>query len=242
MDLDRARVPDGARVYAIGDIHGRVDLLAELHKLIRRDARERPAARATVVYLGDFIDRGPDSAGVIDFLLDRSLEGFGAVHLRGNHEATLLDFLENVSIGPNWLFNGGDATLNSYGIAISRWEPDPVALRRTQEEFRAALPPRHAGFYRGLGLQHREGDYLFVHAGIRPGVGLAEQTPYDLMWIRQPFLESEADHGVVVVHGHTITRKPELRTNRIGIDTGAYYSGRLTCLVLEGATRRFLHT
>lgn len=242
MDLDRARVPDGTRVYAIGDIHGRVDLLAELHKQIRRDLKDRPAARATVVYLGDYIDRGPDSAGVVDFLLDRPLEGCVAIHLKGNHEATLVQFLDDLGIGPNWLFNGGDATLNSYGVAISRWEADPVALRRAQDEFRAALPARHAGFYRGLALQHQAGDYLFVHAGIRPGVALDDQDSYDLMWIRQPFLEARDDHGVVVVHGHTITRRPELRPNRIGIDTGAYYSGRLTCLVLDGATRRFLTT
>ncbi len=240
------RVPKGSRIYAIGDIHGRADLLDRLHDLIAADARAHPAARKLVVYLGDYLDRGYQSLEVADCLLARALEGFEAVHLRGNHEKVMLDFLDDSAIGFNWLMIGGDATLYSYGVAkaprargIGDFAGDMDAV---QKAFHDALPQSHLDFYQGLETTHVEGDYLFVHAGVRPGVALARQETRDLLWIRDEFLSSTADHGKIVVHGHSIVEAPEIRANRIAIDTGAFTSGRLTCLVLDGDTRAFLGT
>ena len=195
----------------------------------------------TIVYLGDLIDRGMQSRDVIDLLLDDPLPGFEAIHLKGNHEQTLLDFIEYPDQAAGWLAWGGRETLVSYGVPLppGLQRIDPEAVR---EDLVARLPERHLEFYRGMDVYHESGDYLFVHAGIRPGVPLQEQSDSDLMWIRQEFLESEEDHGCVVVHGHSITEQVDMRSNRIGIDTGAYHSGVLTCLVLEERERRLLQT
>lgn len=236
------RVAEGRRVYAVGDVHGRIDLLRRLGRLIAEDARAAAPADKIVVYLGDYVDRGPGSFAVVDLLLNEPLAGFQAVHLKGNHEDLMLGFLEDARVGPTWFMNGGIATMESYGVDVF----DPVGGADSPEEarrrLRELLPRAHLDFLRRLALSHREGDYLFVHAGVRPGVPLAEQRPSDLLWIRGEFLDSAADFGRVVVHGHTISAEPEVRANRIGIDTGAYYSNRLTCLVLEGSDRRFLRT
>jgi serine/threonine protein phosphatase 1 len=237
-----ARAPDGLRLYVIGDIHGRVDLLRQMHETIREDAALANKPRQRVVYLGDYIDRGLESRQVVDLLLDEPLAGFEAVYLMGNHEEVLLQFLEDPAVGANWFFFGGDATLYSYRVAGASPTIDAAGLGQVQAAFQNGLPDRHRAFYQSLELQHRAGDYWFVHAGVRPGVPEAQQVPADLLWIRDEFLKSSADHGAVVVHGHTITPEPEVRRNRIGIDTGAYASGKLTCLVLDGAERRFLYT
>ena len=228
-----------ARLYAVGDIHGRVDLLRALNRLIQEDASARRAPRNVVVYLGDYIDRGDSSREVIDCLLDEPLPGFEHVHIRGNHEDSLVQFLSDLMVGPAWLSYGGIATLRSYGITAPTSDRDLV---RVQGELRAALPPRHLDFMRRLTLSHVEGDYYFTHAGVRPGVALADQAPDDLLWIRDEFLTSNADFGKIVVHGHSITDAPDMRRNRIGIDTGAYASGTLTCLVLQGEEASFLQT
>jgi serine/threonine protein phosphatase 1 len=233
------RVDEGTRVYAIGDIHGRVDLLRQLHGQILADAAAEGGRRNVLVYLGDYVDRGAHSCAVLDCLLDEALPGFEAVHLLGNHEDTLLEFLGNVQVGPAWLAFGGGATLKSYGIAPPSSERD---LIRAQSELRQRLPARHLEFMRRLKLSHVEGDYYFTHAGVRPGVPLDRQLPQDLLWIRDLFLDSRAAFGKVVVHGHTVVDAPEVRQNRIGIDTGAYASGTLTCLVLADAVRTFLQT
>jgi serine/threonine protein phosphatase 1 len=235
----RPRVPEGERVYAVGDLHGRIDLLVAMQRLIQADAAARPPARLSVVYLGDYVDRGLDSPAVIDRLIDHPLPGFASIHLLGNHEDTMLRFHDGeLAMAASWLHYGGQETLRSYGIAISRG----VSLEGLRERLAHALPARHLAFLRGLALQHRAGDYLFVHAGIRPGLALDKQRRDDLLWIREPFLASLADHGVTVVHGHTITAEPERHGQRIGIDTGAYATGRLTALVLEGEEQRFLQT
>jgi len=238
-----AAVPAGTRVYAIGDIHGRLDLLRDLHARIRDDAREYPAPRRVLIYVGDYIDRGYESRQTVDYLLGRPLPEFETVHLMGNHERTLLDFLDDASLGPGWLRYGGRETLFSYGI---EWDRDLVSgeecLLRIQKELREKLPAAHRQFFSGLKLTHVEGDYLFVHAGVRPGIPVERQTQDDLLWIRDEFLDSDADHGKVVVHGHSITDTPELLPNRIGIDTGAFATGRLTCLVLEGNRQSFIST
>jgi serine/threonine protein phosphatase 1 len=237
-----AEAPPGSRVYAIGDIHGRRDLLEEVHRAIAADLHGAPPTLNKVaVYIGDYVDRGDDSRGVIDRLLSAPLVGFRSVHILGNHEDMLLRFLEDSTVAPLWLQNGGDATLESYGIDWRAYVQghDFEPLRTA---FRAAIPTAHLRFLRSLSLSHIEGDYLFVHAGIRPGRDVTQQDPEDLVWIRDEFLGSDADHGKVVVHGHSISSEPEMLDNRIGIDTGAFATGRLTCLVLEGATRRFLQT
>lgn len=237
-----ARVDDDARVYAIGDIHGRADLLGDLHERIRADAAGHDAARRMIVYLGDYVDRGLDSRGVIGAVLDEPMPGFAKVCLRGNHEELMLAFLDDVAGAPNWFYNGGLATLASYGVAP---RTETAALRlahEVQQDLRRALPARHLAFLRDLALYHREGDYVFVHAGIRPGVALEDQDPFDLIWIRDQFLVSHEDHGFVVVHGHSINAEAVDAGNRIGIDTGAYYTGVLTCLVLQGERRGLLQT
>jgi serine/threonine protein phosphatase 1 len=233
-------VPDGVRLYAVGDIHGRADLLDDLHGQIAGDAERAPGRRRVVVYLGDYVDRGPDSQGVVEGLIERPLPGFECVQLKGNHEAFLLAFIDDAEAGDAWMMNGGESTLASYGVDTVGYGDD--ALERARLAFIRALPSSHLDFFRGLALTFDAGDYLFVHAGIRPGVGLRRQKDVDLMWIRDDFLESDADFGHVVVHGHSIRPEPDIRPNRIGIDTGAHSSGRLTCLVLEAGTRRFLHT
>lgn len=235
--------PPGSRIYAIGDVHGRLDLLARLHDLIAADAAAAGARRKVVVYLGDYVDRGPDSRGVIDLLMRRPLAGFEHVYLLGNHEDYLLQFLENPAVGPHWCSYGGSETLASYGVR----PPSPFLVRAAEYETASQalaqrIPPAHVEFMRGLRLTHQEGDYFFVHAGVRPGVALAAQQAEDLLWIRNEFLDSEDDFGACVVHGHTIVEQPEERPNRIGIDTGAFATGRLTAVALEGLSRKFIQT
>ncbi|MDH3232045.1 MAG: serine/threonine protein phosphatase [Alphaproteobacteria bacterium] len=239
------RVPEGTRVYAVGDVHGRADLLAKLRKKIAKDAKRAPKKagieRKVVVYLGDYVDRGPDSFGVVEMLLNEPLDGFEEIYLKGNHEDYLTKFLVGDGDGLGWLFNGAENTLASYGVEPGNWmDFDPEKLRALRAELFEAIPQRHRDFYSGLALHHAEGDYLFVHAGVRPGVPLAAQDDEDLMWIREDFLDSAADHNARVVHGHTISWTPEIRPNRIGIDTGAFVSGVLTALVVEGAETRVI--
>jgi serine/threonine protein phosphatase 1 len=234
--------PPGSRIYAIGDIHGRVDLLRQLHRLIHEDAYRRQAPRNVVVYLGDYVDRGDESRAVIDLLLDEPLPAFESVYLKGNHEESVLRFLEDTAVGPPWLFYGGGQTLASYGVRPPAQPLSTSELVRAQRELADRLPARHRRFMVDLILSHEEGDYLFVHAGVRPGVPLDQQMAQDLMWIRDEFLHSDANFGKIVVHGHTIVARPDVQRNRIGIDTGAFASGHLTCLILEGSQLGFLQT
>ncbi len=233
-------VPAGSVVYAIGDIHGETAKLDRLHALIRADAGQRTAERRVAVYLGDYVDRGPDSAGVVDRLIADTLPGFERVFLMGNHEDFLLQFLDVAGAMAGWFYNGGIRTLESYDVDLAgpdAWTTDP---RQVQRAFRSLLPAAHLEFFQALDLYHVEGDYLFVHAGVRPRRPLVDQTRADLLWIRDEFLYSDADHGHVVVHGHTPCDAVEIRRNRIGIDTGAVYGGKLTALALDGERRVFL--
>ena len=237
-----ARAPDSTRIYVVGDIHGRSDLLTRIHEAIRIDVRDRPTSlKRTVVYLGDYVDRGPGSFNVLETLIRTPLEGMKSVYLKGNHEDMMLRFIRGDN-APHWLHNGGDATLASYGITASWMTPDASNMEALRRRLQDAMPAAHGAFLESLRLFYVAGDYLFVHAGIRPGVPLDAQRPADLLWIRDPFLMSKNEFGKCVVHGHTICPVPEVRLNRIGIDTGAFYSGRLTCLVLEGDRVGFLHT
>jgi len=238
MSIPPPSVPDGTCVYAIGDIHGHHDLLLDLQRRVVRDAEQREARRRVIVYLGDYIDRGPDSRAVIETLAKAPLPGFECVNLRGNHETLMLDYLEDIEVAPMWFVNGGDRTLESYGVAVGLGEFGTGL----QAAFRAALPVDHKDFLDRLLLSHVEGDYAFVHAGIRPGIALADQDENDLIWIRGEFLDARARHDHVIVHGHSISTGPDVRENRIGIDTGAFMTGTLTAVVLDGSTRDFLQT
>jgi serine/threonine protein phosphatase 1 len=241
--LPDARTPPGLRLYAIGDVHGRADRLAETHLRIARDLARRPVADWRVIHLGDYIDRGPDSARALGLLLDYQRGGH-ADFLIGNHDRFLLDFLLDPE-GADfdlWIVNGGIHTLNSFGIdgMAMAYSDDEHACLRLHDKLIAAMRPGLPEFLGGLSQMLRFGDYVFVHAGVRPGVALEDQSAHDLVWIREPFLISGADHGAVIVHGHTPVDAVEVRPNRIGIDTGAVFTGNLTCLVLEGTERALL--
>jgi serine/threonine protein phosphatase 1 len=227
-----ASLPPGRRVYAIGDIHGCDAQLAALHAHVEEDLAHRPVAAAVLVHIGDYVDRGADTAGVLRRLVaGPRFGGMTVVNLLGNHDETMLHALSgDRAAATDWLFAGGKAALESYGV-------DPDSPR---ESWPAAIPGEHLSFLRGLTLRHQEGGYLFVHAGVRPGVPLDQQTREDMLRIRQPFLYTERDLGAVVVHGHTPVKAPVVRHNRIAIDTGAVFGGRLTCLVLEAETIGFL--
>lgn len=237
-------LPDDERVYAVGDVHGRDDLLGELHAAIRNDIACSPrVGRVVVVHLGDYVDRGPDSRAVVERLCLPPPAGVDeVVNLRGNHEALLGDFLNGADVGRAWLQIGGDTTLASYGVGMTPAVAPERRFDAMRDALNAAMPRAHREWLANLALFHRRGGYLFVHAGVRPGRRWERQRPEDLMWIRDRFLASRADHGAIVVHGHHCTATPDERANRIGIDTGAYFSGVLTCLVLEGDRRRFLDT
>jgi serine/threonine protein phosphatase 1 len=237
--LAKARVPDGLRVYAIGDVHGRFDLLVGMLKRIKADSETRTAADTHVVLLGDLIDRGPQSAQVLEFLRVYR-NNFATFHfIAGNHEEAMLATLGGFDLSRqnSWLDFGGRDTLVSYGVDLALLndeDTDVAALMRDN------IPRTHIDFLESFEESILFGDYLFVHAGIRPGVAIERQRGTDLRWIRHDFLDDESDHGVIVVHGHTITRTPDIRKNRIGIDTGAYMSGMLTALGLEGRERWFM--
>ena len=239
---DSTAVPPGIRVYAIGDIHGRADLLAFLLRRVQTDAENAPERRI-FVFLGDVIDRGLQSSDVIDLLTRPLPSGFESVFLKGNHEDMMMRFLKgDTAAGLDWVRNGGAETLESYGVAAPEWSADAATYDATATALAVALPADHRAYFQNLRMTYRQGDYLFVHAGLRPGVALEDQSDHDLMWIRPPQMERKADAGPVVVHGHSIVDKPDVQSRRIGIDTGAYASNVLTCLVLEGTNRRFLST
>lgn len=233
--------PSGTRLYAVGDVHGRLDLLDDLLGRVRADLRARPVETGALVFLGDLIDRGPDSAGVLGRLC--ALDDFPAktLFLLGNHEEMLLRALSGEpGVIYNWLDFGGDACVESYGLPAAGLKAMDEA--RAAEALKEAIPATHRSFLDSFGDTFAFGDYLLVHAGIRPGVAIADQVPHDLRWIRRPFLTDAHDHGVMVIHGHTISDGVDLRPNRVGIDTGAYQTGVLTAAVVEGGELRFIQT
>ncbi|MGB0694529.1 MAG: metallophosphoesterase family protein [Rhodospirillaceae bacterium] len=255
-------LPPGQVAYAIGDIHGRLDLLKDLEGKILDDIRVRrksnPDLAPQVIYLGDYVDRGPDSRGVVDHLIDNPLEGVETIHLMGNHEEAFLAFFDAPEEARGWLGQGGAETLLSYGIAPFS-QDDPAArpspglglasgsglgwLSRARDQAVDKVPDRQRAFLAGLKLMHQAGDYIFAHAGIRPGVAPERQKAEDLLWIREPFLSHGWDfQGRCVVHGHTIVPEPEIRAGRIGVDTGGYRTGCLTAVVLQDKDVAFLKT
>ena len=232
--LSDARVPAGLRLYAIGDIHGCLDKLDGVHDWIARDLAARPAADWRVVHMGDYVDRGPDSRGVVQRLIGLRAQDRRHVCLQGNHDQMFVEAMRGETRRMAiWFEQGGVETLASYGL--TREDLEHMIL--DGRGLGAAIPADHLEFLAGLGHYAHYGDFFFAHAGIDPNYPLDEQDPHDLMWIRRPFLDDTRDHGAVVVHGHTPVRRIEVRANRIGIDTGAVFGGALSCLVLEEGDR-----
>lgn len=233
------RVPQGRRVYAIGDVHGCRDLLDGLISRIEADDESRPAAETTLIFLGDLIDRGADSKGVVERVLEIKAARPNTIILKGNHEEILL-LAHAGDRRAQSLFHrvGGRETLLSYGVCPATY--GACDIDGLGELIRRYVPLDHIEFLAGLTTSYRAGDYLFVHAGIRPGIPLDEQKESDLRWIRSEFLDHKDSHGPIVVHGHSVSSEVEERSNRIGIDTGGYASGRLTAIGLEGTERWYL--
>jgi serine/threonine protein phosphatase 1 len=236
----KAHTSDGRTIYAVGDIHGRFDLLERMLDRIAEDWSDTPAeARSSIVFLGDYIDRGPDSYRVIDRL--SFVKADPAVRfLMGNHEATMLRFLEDPLVGPRWCEFGGVETLLSYGVRLIPADDDEAGWQRCRDRLMERLPSRHLSFLQSLQLTFEAGDYLFVHAGVRPGRPLDAQSRDDLLWIRDDFLLSTRRLSKIVVHGHTPAPEPVWDQRRIGLDTGAYETGILTAARISGASVRFL--
>jgi serine/threonine protein phosphatase 1 len=228
----RPSLPADLRIYAVGDIHGRLDLLDKLLALINSDLALRPAVRPLYVFLGDYIDRGSSSRETIDRLIEHG-EANESIFLKGNHELIAIKCLSDRALFDQWLRLGGTETLVSYGLP-----PEILTNGRQivelQSAFHSALPQAHFRFFRNLQSSFACGDFFFAHAGVKPNVGLSHQKESDLLWIRGEFLSSNDDFGKIVVHGHTPTNEIEIGPNRINIDTGAFATGRLTCLVIEG--------
>lgn len=233
------RAPDNMHIYAIGDIHRRLDLLEEMQEKIATDAINVGNQQIVQIFVGDYVDRGPNSKGVVDWLIEPPPGGWQRICLKGNHEAHVLKFLKTPEIIRNWQRYGGLENLQSYGVDLISLQRDD-APDILMKDFREKLPPAHFEFFSNLPLSVEFGDYFFTHAGVRPGLPLNLQKEEDLTWIRDEFLSSQLDFGKVVVHGHTPRDRPEVLPNRINIDTRAYDTGILTCLVLNEDEQRFL--
>lgn len=229
-------IPPGVRVYAIGDVHGRSDLLDRLFAEIGEDVERSPAERIVELFIGDYVDRGPDSAGVIERAMTPH-DGRERVCLMGNHEDAMIAAMQHGSQMDRWLAIGGEATLRAYGIDVAEYLHDPQAL---QPLLHSVVPRQHVEFLDRLEVSHRIGGTLFVHAGIRPGVPIEDQERHDMIWIRDEFLDHAGPFPLHVVHGHTPVSVPEARRWRTNIDTGAVYGGALSAAVLEGSAVRFL--
>jgi serine/threonine protein phosphatase 1 len=227
-----AQVPPDLRVYAVGDVHGRADLLAQLFSGIDADLEVNPTPRAVQVFLGDYIDRGPESRRVLDLLVARS-QRHDTIFLKGNHEVLIEQFIRRPESLAGWRQVGGIQTLLSYGIRPS-FNPDMAEQAALARRLAAALPPAHVKFLGSLKRTFSCGDFFFVHAGVRPGVPLSQQTDEDLFWIREKFLKWSEKFEKIIVHGHTPVAEVEFHSNRINVDTGAFATGRLSCLRIEG--------
>jgi serine/threonine protein phosphatase 1 len=232
--VKQPQLPDGIRIYAVGDIHGCSDLLEGIFTAIDADAAQNPDSRSVEVYLGDYIDRGPQSARTLDLLIERSHRR-ETVSLKGNHEAFLLEVLRDPRKLEDWRQFGGLQTLMSYGIhpILSPDSDEQTDLINALVE---VMPDSHLKFLQGLRPSFLCGDFFFVHAGVRPGIPLKEQHENDLLWIRNEFLDSGENFGKFIVHGHTPVPAPDIRPNRINIDTGAYATGHLTLLIIQGSS------
>ena len=243
ISLKDARTPDDMRIYAIGDSHGCLDELKALDQMILDDLQARPVKSHKIIFLGDYVDRGPASAGCLQYLLERRTANSNVVCLRGNHEDKMVEFLANpIKLADSFLTYGGDTLAASYGVTAPSLSVSDDVMRKFCEELQAAVPTHHLDFIDNLLSHVILGDYMFVHAGIRPNVPLDQQKERDMMWIRSEFIPYTGLHEKVIVHGHTPQLQPEVMTNRINVDTLCYDTGNLTAVVLEGNEHRFLQT
>ena len=238
----RFHAPAGKRIYAIGDIHGRADLLKKIQTMIIQDSVSGRQAENVAIYMGDYIDRGPFVRDALDHVLKGLPYDFRIFWLLGNHEQVLLDFLQDSSKLPAWLEVGGLWTLMGYGVYPGMAQLTPRRCEQLREELIASMPDEHLSLLRFLSLHVRLGDYLFVHAGIDPNKPLETQSSDDLLWMRELSHSDDIDLEFMVVHGHTVERQPCIQPCRLGIDTGAYATGVLTCAVFEENRIRFLNT
>jgi serine/threonine protein phosphatase 1 len=237
IHFDEARGPEGIRLYAIGDVHGRLDLLERMHAAIRAEIERDQPADWRILHLGDYVDRGPQSRQVLEFLIAARRGDDRVITLAGNHDLGFLEFLAEPSIDTLFMQNGGLQTAASYGVPFNYQTLD---LERFHSELRDAVPPEHSRFIKSCDFSASFGDFFFCHAGIRPRVPLERQNPDDLIWIRNEFLRYAGLHPKVVVHGHTITARPEVLANRVNVDTGACFSGVLTAFTVDGAEKRLI--
>jgi serine/threonine protein phosphatase 1 len=233
-----AGIPAGLRIYAIGDVHGRLDLLKQLHDKIAAETKRDQPERRLIIHLGDYVDRGPDSAGVLEFLSRKIDAETDVIALAGNHDHGFLEFMRDGELHSLFPGNGGAATARSYGIEADFISED--GARRTAAALSDVVPDTHISFLRNLPVKAEFGDFLFCHAGVRPNVPLDRQSSWDLVWIRHEFLDWPALFEKVIVHGHTPHGEPEVLPNRVNVDTAAWMSGILTALVIEGKEKRFL--
>src|SRR4051812_23892225 len=238
MADQRASIGNASRLYVIGDIHGRADLLDQIVEKIGLDIQQHPGSQCLTITLGDYIDRGPESRGVLDRLA-RNPFPTAYVALKGNHEELFEWFMRDPKVGPQWRHLGGLETLHSYGIPVGQLMRGK-GFDEATSALQNAVPEKHLAFLSSLRLFISTGAYFFCHAGVRPGIPLDRQEAGDLLWIRNDFLNSRKDFGKIIVHGHTPVARPEVLPNRINIDTGAFATGCLTCIVLEQNTHRFL--
>ena len=237
----KACVPDGWCLYVVGDIHGEAALLRQLLASIEHHVSQQRGVAAALAYVGDYIDRGPASAEVLDIVCVKPGWAAKVISLRGNHEEMLQRFLIDPAFGNDWRHYGGLETLASFGVDVRQVQLGRD-LSQARDELLERIPQRHRQFLNNLGSSAAMGDYFLCHAGVRPGVRLADQRDEDLLWIREPFLTSTADFGKIIIHGHSPVEQPEMTPNRINVDTGAYLTGRLTCAVLQGSAVEFLST
>ena len=238
VDFKHARGPDRLRVYAIGDVHGRLDLLQEMHRRIQAENDKTPPFDWVIVHLGDYVDRGPDSKGVLDLLVSAQKKTHRMLAIAGNHDIGFLEFLATGAPNGIFAYNGGRQTALSYGVSIDFNDLRSIAVGR--EALLRAIPSTHVEFLRGLKLSMVFGDFFFCHAGIRPGIDLDKQDPEDLVWIRQQFLDEPRLYSKVIIHGHTPVTDVEIRPNRINLDTGAVFSGRLSAIAIDAGNKFFL--
>jgi serine/threonine protein phosphatase 1 len=238
VDVLAAKGPPGMLIAAIGDVHGRLDLLEKMHAGLADRIATRAVADWRIIHLGDYVDRGPDARGVIDFLAAAQARDPRVICLAGNHDVGFLDFLKEPDPVGLFATNGGIQTALSYGVALDL--NDPEALAAQHRDLVQSVPDAHRRFVGNLVYSAEFGDFFFCHAGIMPGVPLDEQEPRDLIWIRDPFLGHDELYAKVVVHGHTPARDPEVRKNRINVDTAAYATGVLTALLVNGSDKQFM--
>lgn len=239
--LHDAAVPPTTLIYAVGDIHGRLDLLDRLLAWVVEDARAAgPEVNAQIIFLGDYVDRGPDSMGVLERLSSLCVEGLSVTTLKGNHEQMMLEILDSPEKWPGWARAGGLATVVSYGVRPPPANSPPEAVAEMVEALRAAVPQKHRDFLDALRPALEVGDFFFAHAGVRPGRPLRDQVEQDLLWIREGFLNHKGPFERVIVHGHSTDTTPMVDDYRIGVDTGAYATGVLTCVRIHGRRKELI--